>query len=1066
MIDRWIRAQRVGLAAYRLGLSVDPSRPKDPNAKLVKFSDVWNFLNSELEAGEQLYSPFQELFPPLVLKLLLSLSDGRLDSLSTRRPDWENYLTRQINKDEKGAMPKASAARVIAHHILHGTARPIAILRLGKAILAKRWRNYEENDDILETFQKSLQVLRSPWSETQKKVEAIESMSRALPGSQQWRYIENHLYHEIFAWPLLIFTDDEAISLPVSIDVYADGKRGVEIRGDVLIDTSQWEPHLWHAADAARLMWLGKHGNFGSERKEEVRDTSVVYDFSIANEIVTNFPEEIAPKDPSMEAYFCQVILSRLLGNAVSTSSVVTGSIGEQRTENYHKLADFQFCWPGGVPQKLKYVFQTRFFERVILPDLRDLPWRSPERRELTNFLETYKYEQSTEINYVKHLQHAADSFQIGGWRQFQYVRCPDIAWKVHPSGRRLLQAHPVESPGVQRCLSALRNNQEPLLDLSSVATPTELASALWHINVDLRERIPLRQRPPMLSWGFVRTVPEEQDTRFWYIVWKITGATQEDYGSFHSTADAQSAAAALADALNCFAPRLHSPSHRAPDLLILIGVKSLSDTLLKAKNPSLRCHSFSQVMEYLTLPGMLHPISNELMREHIGETRIITFDTDTVAEHGDSSDQESERESLSELGYRERHILNALTVFRFGFTQQMASLLWEGLGYDDVPVRDMLEEFVRLGAIRYGNGEYHIPGKIGQTLTPTGNSFEDAKKHYAAALSLAPYLSLTEKPGIAFDRAFQPHYVREADFHLQRSLNLLDRNHRNPFRQTVATALNRLLRFAEYPGWNTVSRLSKAGNSTKEAYEMAVELFEARQNRQVPHHPVHVLQMAMTTQQWWRELGTKKEHKSADYLQRLLVQIEDLYDLAEKACDQPLFAAERNCNLLKVLTQHSTFLIKNEARLDGTASPDRICQLIDRSLKLLEDKVDGSMAQGDWYELMGDRLQHHGEAVKFYQLGAHWVPIWHQLWAKLIGCSLEAHYDPSVAENICLGLGPEGLEDVLRNSLPGLYRDKRVAPKWVISRWRSFLTVVKALYGDQAKFMRYVRQYEQELDG
>jgi hypothetical protein len=94
------------------------------------------------------------------------------------------------------------------------------------------------------------------------------------------------------------------------------------------------------------------------------------------------------------------VILSRFLGNTVSSSSIITGSIGNSRWYDHGGYADYEFVRPGGVTQEIKYVFQSQFFERVILPDLNN---KDPRRGELENFILRSK-SQSTEIDHVKHL--------------------------------------------------------------------------------------------------------------------------------------------------------------------------------------------------------------------------------------------------------------------------------------------------------------------------------------------------------------------------------------------------------------------------------------------------------------------------------------------------------------------------------------------------------------------------------------------------------------------------------------------------------------------------------------
>jgi len=522
--------------------------------------------------GQSEYPYFIANLPPVTLHLLLNIQKLRLSgsSLASLRTEWEAALEKLTSKGGESRISPVNGALIFTHHILGSTAKPISTIRLAKSIFSNWWRNYEQKQEVIDALGAALPILRSPWSDTKARILAIESLSRLLASAPYWQLVENALYHQIFAWPLLVFRDGgTAISLPVGIDVYFDAASKVDSTEDGSIDTSEWRNSLRDAVEAAKVLWRGKHGNFG-EFRDEVSNASVTFDFGIADRIVKDFPERVTLKESSMESYFSQVVLSRLLGNVVSTSSIVTGSIGNRRWDEPGGYADFEFLWPWRVADKLRCVFSTRFFERVILPHLDDLAPEDPRRDELRKCLRECREEQSTELNFVKHLQHVADSFQTGGWRQFRYVRCPDIAWRTHPSGMRLPG---FETKGVQIWLSALRECTSSVLDAPGDMNPIDLAGALWHINMNLRNQILLQVgRPPMMSWAFIRAIPEEQDSRFWHVVWRLAGALDKDFDNFYRCATSAGAAQFLAEALNCFSPTLSCPSHRAPDILVLIG--------------------------------------------------------------------------------------------------------------------------------------------------------------------------------------------------------------------------------------------------------------------------------------------------------------------------------------------------------------------------------------------------------------------------------------------------------------------------------------------------------------
>jgi hypothetical protein len=946
------------------------------------------------------------------------------------------------DKDVKG-IPVVAAARIVAHHILHGMGKPVSTVRLTKSLFGQQWSFVERSTQVLDAVDAGLTTLRSPWSDTAARLKAVQNIGRGIEEEVrnwnvilQWRHIENALYHQLFCWPLLVFSrGNGAISLPVGIDIYLDGKMKAapdpEDGGE--IDVSGWDQALPDILAAAKVQWLGKHGNHGSFRND-IRAASAVFDFRTANRIAAGFPESITLRDSSMEAYFSQVILSRFLGNVVSSSSVVTGSIGKRRIDEPGGFADYEFIWPGGVKDKLKYVFRSEFFERVILPDLDS---QDARRIDLDKFVKASKCEQTTEINFVTHLQHVADVFQVGGWRQCRYVRCPDIGWRIHPFGMRLPS---LEDDGVQACIKALRSSESTVWELPAHLGLINLAAALWHINMTLRNQIEY-DRPPMMSWAFVRAIKDEQDARFWHVVWKQLGASNEDFAEFFGTSTTLDAANVLAEALNVFSPWQSRPSHRAPDILVLVGTDHLSASLEKAKTPLLRCQAFDPVLEMLRRDDVLQPNCFPEMRDLVGQTRIIVIPSDEFL--GGEQRQDTLKPEYEPL-------LSALRVFRFGFTQQMASVVWNTLGHKSLPVRDLLHHFVEEGVLRYGLGEYHVPGKVGVSSISSSDPTERAKIHYAAGIAMAPYLSLTNLPAIAFDQAFRPEIVHEAHFHLRESYGVLEKKEREPFRQAVAAALQRLQRFGEYPGWSAVNNLLKSKTAAKDAYEIAMDLIEAREDTGTPPHPIQLLTAIRAVEQRWDDLRQHPEAANQEEAGNLLITIDELFDQARVACNRKEWLSESNYNLLSVVSQQATFLYSHRHTLPNAGLSQRIQGLSSEAWNLLAIGTDGSAARGGWYEIVGDSRSDDEQAEIAYRQGVQWSPGWRSLWFKYVGCLCRLERRNTVSE--VLGtLTPELLNSILRSGIAGMRRDrKRPSGAWMKVRWQSGITEFKTrFYGD-----------------
>jgi hypothetical protein len=1078
MFETWIKSQRVGLAAYRLNRPMVLDYGTDVNQE-ASLEDLRDFLETELAYFR---TPHNTL-TPLVLELLLDLPKERLGAtLKSLKPTWQTYLEGQIREGKNGAVPLSFSAKMITHHALHGAANALSLFRLTRRLFGKRnpgykhsWRDLERDESILEAMSSTLETLRSPWISTIKKVEATEALSTTLHRTNKspfWIHVEYSLYQQLMCWPLLISAGKSAsaYSLPIGIDVYLDKQANITTEGgDKLFISPEWRQSLERVVEAARVLWLGKHGNAGSFR-EEIERASVIFDLRFANRIVDGFPERFVLEKRSMEAYFSQIVLSRFLGLPIFSTSVVSGSIGPRRQDRTKKFMDFKFEWPAGLSRKLNYVFKTRSFERIILPDLKDLPDTDSRKVELREFIRRNKHNQSTELNFVTHLQHVADTFQVNGWRQFRYVRCPDVAWSIHPNGRRL---PPAEDTGVRECLKILRNNQQPILELSGQVTPRDLAGALWHINVVLRDRIRLPERPPMLSWAFVRTAPEEQDARFWHVVWGVTGATNEEFDSFHRAAKTEDAARLLGNAFNSFTPTYSHPGHRSPDLTVILGADSIYSSLDQADTPLLRSHALDLIVERLRDYAILEPNPNPQVRNLIGNTRLILFATgvfEETVENESQSESDFVRElieGLSELRLEEieHELLKSLLIFRFGFTQQMASVLWGVLEHRELPVRSLLEKFKAEGHLRYLAGEYHFPKSVGRQCEHAGDPLEDAMKHYAAGIALAPYASTIEMPGLALDKSLRPEYVHEANYHLQTAFKL-GRVNGGHLSGAILSALTNLQRFAEHPGWYNVRGLLYSP-AKKDAFEYAIELLEQRKVEEAPPHPIHWLTAAAAAVQWWDHIRKDKNFKDVDYVNSLLMKSVELFEEAKRSCENPNFLPEVDFNQLRYLTQYSSFIRKYKYALQeqGIKYPDD-AELTSQALEILNKGVNGRYVRGDWYEYTGDSLQDHKAAEKVYELGIKWVPVWGQLHVKYIGCSCLNYIDyryagPKTAEDRAGNLSREEILKVLNSCLLALRRNGENPTPWVKARWTSCINLFRQLYEDDESIQVLIKQYD-----
>jgi hypothetical protein len=586
MLDRWIRTQRIGYAAHVVN-SLPSSEHKTIGRVLTILADEL------LSASPQ----FLRQIPPVSWRLLLAIKPGRLNSTQLARfySECAEYLTQLETPERDNMASPVRRAQILAHHILYGNVRSIQLFSLARSL-------HIQICPVPETVvAEPLRTIRSSQSTTSRKVAAIEPLHRALVKEQDekrlWGHVENILYHHILSWPLVISCKDpygKAIGIPIAIDVtfdYAGSSNEPDIRptdyDTGLIDISEWKDSLRTAVEAAKKLWRIKHGNYGMFRKG-VEKASVVFDLGFIQKIVRGFPIRFKFKQRSMEAYLSQVILRRLLGERGFTSSMVTGSVGARRKDEENQL-DYEFMWPSGVPNKLQYVFGTQYFERIVLPKLDKHDPNYRKYKELEQFLEGNKELQSAEVNYAKRLQHVADCVQHTGWRQYKYIRCPDVAWALHSQDGELPALDTAE---VKKCLRSLEHNDSAVLELKGVKA-ADLAAALWYINTEFRRKVFLfKTCPPMISWAFVRAIPQEQDARFWYVIWQLIGAPMEDFEAFHNSTTPQRAAPHFIRAMNMFSPADSHPNYRAPDILVIVGAEHLEDSLSTISN-ALSCLGF-----------------------------------------------------------------------------------------------------------------------------------------------------------------------------------------------------------------------------------------------------------------------------------------------------------------------------------------------------------------------------------------------------------------------------------------------------------------------------------------
>jgi hypothetical protein len=392
---------------------------------------------------------------------------------------------------------------------------------------------------------------------------------------------------------------------------------------------------------------------------------------------------------------------------------------------------------------------------------------------------------------------------------------------------------------------------------------------------------------------------------------------------------------------------------------------------------------AFDPILKQVGYPERLLPIldshnNDSPMQRFLGKTRIVVLREAVDVDISTRIPVAPEKDT-------ELIVLNSLATFRYGFTQQMASLLLSQLGYTGIAVRNILQSLKERGHLNYTiRGEFYIPGRSGRPPIDQTPAAMTVKRHYAAALALAPYLSSSTKlPSISFDRAFLPEYIHEAEYHLVEALRSAHED--NNVRNTVEDALNRLRCFADVQGWHTVRHLDKY--YPKYVYDLATELLEAQKASGYIPHPTYFIKVAKAAEEW---LNSRRNDKTVDKhkeVEELRAKILYLYEQAERACEA--YATEIDVNRLLVKTRYATFLHKHHTTDEDNAQKKR---LNDEALKVWSPEINGKVATGEWYEMLGDDAIEPLDKEEKYLMGVKCVPQYGQLWIKLVGASISAH--------------------------------------------------------------------------
>lgn len=321
--------------------------------------------------------------------------------------------------------------------------------------------------------------------------------------------------------------------------------------------------------------------------------------------------------------------------------SVVSGCVGspvqKENTEEdkpktsiptkntVHNTASLNFEAPVGVPAKLEYAFATRAFDRIVLPDK-------------VKITREHLAEQTAQVIRARTLGTVTNIVQTqDGWQQKHYIRCNEVTWAVQNSQvREAFLAHDIVQQQINAVIQTISGNKtqtvltendfkNPKTDENPLSLVT-LGLALHQLDTVKRNAIEY-VRPPSLSWTFIRLIDKEQERWFWHILWRIAGADPDEFSDFIKSPDKQTALKRLEHVFNRFEVLSYKPTHRTPDIVVIIGANFLKDSAKRSKNPTSNPLMVWPLLEALA-PSLQQPHTKfkETYLKLVGKTRFIVL--------------------------------------------------------------------------------------------------------------------------------------------------------------------------------------------------------------------------------------------------------------------------------------------------------------------------------------------------------------------------------------------------------------------------------------------------------
>ena len=731
----------------------------------------------------------------------MALHPGTLKLLIDKGPNYGFGHVREICKLEferlhgaSGRLNPLAGAKLVADRILVSNLRAPQIGKLAQSEVGCRW---DSGADA--SLQSLLDTLRDRRKSTTQRLHEMSRFRKYISGHrlliERWKLIENAILQQWFVWPLLV-SNGLNFSLPLMVDVsWTDSQElgRVDVLNNRILDLDRdFDASLRKSREAALQLWLNKHMSWPPRFIRHIEEHLVVtIDFGAAESIIGPYYSgtHITLTGGSAGLYFVLAILSKLVNPNAMEGICATGIIGRERPDR-EGGADHWVTVSGGIPAKYDYA-QENYFSSFITNEPQDgLP------------------PNALHVSRINNLSEAAGSVFGQQWRKHRYVRTPDLAFSFRPGPRQGYTGDPPDED-VDSVVCAIKASTRPILRLNT--SGRNVAQALYYINHKIQAEFETGEKARNLgTFAFVRTVPDEINDRFWRTVWSLLNGEARTFEQFQFASTSFAAAEVLAREFN---RQPYHEARRAPDLLVVVlcdngqideaGITAVPNGPFSRHKIRAMEKRLNDVLKQTPVPGL---------KPWLGQARIALVVEDPGMELVPVSGSTSLEDELHEA-------LDKLSVFRFGFTNEMARRL---LKFDDIVVDKYLEKLKKRKFIRFahGAGEYMLVAT--ERREPlTGH------QHYDAALAIMGYLD----PGEDARRwnlteSLAPHWIHEAQWHLHQAIGLeVNKKKRDEY----WNMLGRVSRLDLY-GWTYVRWITNRLTSGQPA-ESGDEVLEALHN-------------------------------------------------------------------------------------------------------------------------------------------------------------------------------------------------------------------------------------------